>query len=100
MIEQTGYGWKTDATAASVACKFAWQVQPVQGAAAPTANYILYSKIGAGSYTAMLTVGSAGGLGVFGHAAPTSQPAAPSGDADAKIAAIIAILQGAGLCAT
>jgi len=53
--------------------------------------------------TQLASFGSAGGLGVFGHAAPTSQPADPgsaSGTDAAIINAITAILKGAGLCAT
>lgn len=40
------------------------------------------------------TVGNVGGIGVFGHAAPTSQPAAP-----VTLADVIAIIRGCGLSA-
>lgn len=61
-IRWKGFGWKTDATAASQAVEFAAEVQPVQGAAAPTGSWVLKSAINGGAYSDVLTIGSAGTL--------------------------------------
>lgn len=60
VLNMRGRGWKTDATAASQPVDFAMQVQPVQGAAAPSGNFIIYSRINAGSWTEVFKVNSDG----------------------------------------
>ncbi len=57
-IRWRGYGWKTNATAGSFATDFQAYVLPVEGAAAPTVNWLLRSKVGAGAYATKLTVKS------------------------------------------
>jgi hypothetical protein len=74
------------------------QAQPVTGGTGH-ANLVFALAIDGGGASELVKFGYAGGLGVFGHAAPTSQPATPSGTDSEKITAIIGVLQGAGLCA-
>lgn len=62
MVVLTGYGWKTNATAASQEVDFALQTQPVQGAANPTGNLILYNQVNGGGWNTLLTVPSGGNL--------------------------------------
>lgn len=57
-IRQSGYGWKTNATAASQVVHFQSYVLPVQGATAPTANWILQSAINGTTFANRLTVSS------------------------------------------
>lgn len=59
-IRWKGFGWKTNATAASQAVEFAAEVQPVQGAAAPTGNWVLKASIDGGAYLNVMTISSAG----------------------------------------
>ena len=59
---QCGQGWKTTATAASQEVCFRSYVTPVQGAAAPTANWTLDSSINGGAFGNGLTYSSAGAL--------------------------------------
>ncbi len=59
-IRQRGYGWKTNATAGSFAVDFQSDVLPVEGAAAPTGNWRLRAKVGAGAYAAVATFKSNG----------------------------------------
>lgn len=61
----TGYGWKTDATAASQAVSFRSYVVPVQGAANPTGYLTFESNINGAGWTAnQLTLFSGGMVGV------------------------------------
>lgn len=60
MLCQEGQGWKTDATAGSQSVEFCWEVQPVQGTSAPTANYILKRSINGGAFSTVGTFTSAG----------------------------------------
>lgn len=60
VIRLTGYGWKTNATAASQQVDFALQTQPVQGAAAPTSAIHFLSQINAGGYTSVARITSSG----------------------------------------
>ncbi len=62
------FGWKTNATAASQSVKLAQYVLPVQGAAAPTANWTLAGSINGAAYTTVATFGAdgSGSLGVGG----------------------------------
>lgn len=55
-----GYGWKTNSTAASQSVDCAWELRPVQAAAAPTGNYVLSCSIAGGAYSDVLTITSAG----------------------------------------
>lgn len=57
-----GFGWKTDATAASQAVSFITELLPVQGAAAPTANLLWKYAVNGGAYSTMLTLSSIGRL--------------------------------------
>ena len=59
-IRWKGFGWKTNATAASQSVEFAAEVQPVQGAAAPTGTWVLKASIEGGAYLNVMTVSSAG----------------------------------------
>jgi hypothetical protein len=59
-----GQGWKTTATAASQAVDFIAEVQPVQGSTAPTGNLVLSSNIGTAGYNPLMTVTSAGNVGI------------------------------------
>lgn len=54
----TGSGWKTNSTAAGQVVDWIAELVPVQGAAAPTANFVVSSQVNAGGYTAGLTVAS------------------------------------------
>lgn len=56
-----GQGWKTDATAASQSVRAGWQLVPVQGAAAPTANLTLYSSIDNAAFVSTGVMISLGG---------------------------------------
>lgn len=51
LVELEGQGWKTNATAASQSCKMALQTRPVQGAAQPESELVLWSSVNAGAYT-------------------------------------------------
>lgn len=57
-LHWTGYGWKTDATAASQSVEFRAYVQPVQGTSAPTGLWVLESSINAGAYSSCLSFSS------------------------------------------
>lgn len=61
-FESSGYGWKTTATAASQYVGFRWYTLPVQGTDAPSGKWILQSKVGAGSWSDVMRVNSAGGV--------------------------------------
>lgn len=60
----TGYGWKTDTTAASQEVDFAFIVQPVQGAANPSGTLSIQSRINAGSWTERGSLDTTGKLSV------------------------------------
>lgn len=61
-VRWTGQGWKTNATAGSQEVDAIAEVQPVQGAANPTFNWVLSGQINGGGYGPLLTVPSGGGL--------------------------------------
>ena len=64
-IRWSGFGWKTDATAASQAVDFRSYVVPVQGTANPTGYLTFESSINAGAYTAgQMVLTSAGNVGI------------------------------------
>lgn len=59
-LELIGTGWKTDVTASSQVVGFALQTVPVQGTAAPSGVLTYFAKIGAGAYSSIATLTSAG----------------------------------------
>ena len=61
-VRWTGQGWKTNATAGSQEVDAIAEVQPVQGTANPTFNWVLSGQINNGGYAPLLTVPSGGGL--------------------------------------
>ncbi|NCP47528.1 hypothetical protein GW844_04050, partial [bacterium] len=65
-IRWSGFGWKTDATAASQAVDFRSYVVPVQGTAAPTGYLAFDSAIAGGAYSATpsFVITSAGNIGI------------------------------------
>jgi len=64
-LRWSGYGWKTDATAASQAVDFRSYVVPVEGTANPTGYLTFESSINGGAYTAnQLVLTSAGNVGI------------------------------------
>ena len=73
-IRWSGFGWKTDATAASQAVDFRAYVTPVQGTAAPTGYLGFESSINGGAYSATpsFVITSAGNIGI-GTTGPSSK---------------------------
>jgi hypothetical protein len=61
-VRWTGQGWKTNATAASQEVDAIAEIQPVQGAANPSFNWVLSGQVNGGGYGALLTVPSGGNL--------------------------------------
>jgi hypothetical protein len=57
-----GQGWKTDATAATQSVVFCMETQPVQGASAPTGNFVLKASINGGAFSTVGTFTSGGQL--------------------------------------
>ena len=57
-----GSGWKTDATAAAQNVAFQWQTRPVQAAAAPTADMVLWYSINGGAYGERFNINSIGAM--------------------------------------
>lgn len=79
----SGNGWKTDATAASQPVAFKIHTLPVQGAASPSANWILQSSINGGAYSDRMVVTSAGQVtagNYFGVSGSDLTVRAPSGN--------------------
>ena len=68
-IRWRGYGWKTDATAASQSVDFRAFVRPILGAAAPTGALDFQASINGGAYSDVLTVLSNGDV-ALGATAP------------------------------
>jgi hypothetical protein len=67
-----GQGWKTNATAASQTVDFIEELRPVQGATSPTGNLVWAAQVNAGGYTDLMTLTSAGNLGI-GTNSPAAQ---------------------------
>lgn len=67
-LRLTGNGWKTTATAGSQVVDFMAEVRPIQGAANPTAQFVIASQINAGGFTDRLTLDSGGNI-YFGASA-------------------------------
>ena len=75
MLRLTGFGWKTNAVAASQQTDWVLQAQPVQGAAAPTVNLVFLSQINTGGFvqqfsvtsSAIAQIGTTGGTLYFGN---------------------------------
>ncbi|MDP4000666.1 MAG: tail fiber domain-containing protein, partial [bacterium] len=65
-LRWSGFGWKTDATAASQAVDFRAFVTPVEGTSAPTGYLGFESSINGGAYssTPSLVITSAGNVGI------------------------------------
>lgn len=61
-IRWTGQGWKTNTTAGSQETDAIAEIQPVQGTANPSFNWVLSGQINGGGYGALLTVPSGGNL--------------------------------------
>ena len=61
-IRFDGFGWKTDATAASQAVSFINELLPVQGTSAPTANLLWLYSVNGGAYSTRMTLASGGRL--------------------------------------
>ena len=61
-VRWTGQGWKTNATAGSQEVDAIAEIQPVQGTANPSFNWVLSGQINGGGYAPLLTVPSGGGL--------------------------------------
>lgn len=57
-----GYGWKTDATAASQSVDFRAYILPVEGAAAPTAALVFESSINGAAYAEVARFNSGGAI--------------------------------------
>jgi len=53
-----GFGWKTDATAASQSVDFRSFVRPIQGTSAPTGALDFQASINAGAYTTLVSITS------------------------------------------
>jgi hypothetical protein len=68
-VHWIGQGWKTTATAASQTVDWIAEVQPVQGAANPTANLAFSAQVNAGGYTNYFSLGSTSATAatVFGN---------------------------------
>lgn len=62
VIVLKGFGWKTDATAASQEVEVFQQVRPVQGAAAPTGSLHWSSSIAGAAIVELMDISSAGDL--------------------------------------
>jgi len=63
-IRWSGFGWKTDATAASQAVGFQSFVVPVQGAANPTGYLTFQSSVNAAAYGDRMVITSGGDVGI------------------------------------
>ena len=61
-----GFGWKTDATAASQAVSVINELLPVQGTSAPTANLLWKYSVNGGAYSTIATLTSTGALTIVG----------------------------------
>lgn len=62
LLELSGFGWKTDATAASQSVKWGVQNRPVQSAANPTSMLDFMSNINGAGYTQKVSIGSDGSI--------------------------------------
>lgn len=72
MIRLTGFGWKTNATAASQQVDWILQAQPVQGAANPTVNLAILAQVNSGGFTTAVAPGQI--LGPGGGSSSQVQP--------------------------
>jgi len=61
-IRRKAFGWKTDATAASQSVEFQDYVLPIQGAAAPTGDWVMQSAINGGTFGNKLYYSTTGNL--------------------------------------
>lgn len=67
MACQSGFGWKTDATAGSQKVEFCTEVQPVQGTSAPSGNFLIKASINGGAFSTVGTLTSAGAFTAPGN---------------------------------
>lgn len=66
-IRFSGFGWKSNATAASQAVDMRNYLLPVQGTTAPTSKLIWESSINGGAYSEVMSITSAGLLSIGGN---------------------------------
>jgi len=59
-LRLTGQGWKTNTTAASQAVDYRVYAVPVQGAASPTANFVIDFAVNGGAFSNVFSMTSAG----------------------------------------
>lgn len=71
-LRWTGQGWKTNATAGSQTVDMIAELQPIQGAANPTAKLVFSSQVNGGGYTNQFSVSSSGVLTLSGSASNTT----------------------------
>ena len=62
-VQWLGYGWKTNATAASQQVNFIAELQTVQGTAAPSGELVFSSQVNAGGYVPVLSLGGGVAIG-------------------------------------
>jgi hypothetical protein len=67
MFNFKGFGWKTDATAASRRVDMALQLRPVQGAANPTSELVFWSQVNSGGYIERIKLSDATNVSGFGN---------------------------------
>jgi hypothetical protein len=68
-FSQIGQGWSTAGAGASMPVETRWELRPVQGAAAPTYNYVLMGRVNNGGWADIVTIGSSGNLSASGYLA-------------------------------
>lgn len=61
-LSQIAQGWSTGAGGASMPVETRWELRPVQGAAAPTFNYVLMGRVNNGSWSDIATFSSGGAI--------------------------------------
>ena len=75
------FGWKTDAIAASQAVSLIQELLPVQGAAAPTFNFLWKGSINGVAYSTLATLSSAGEFTTIGSINSGNVITLPAGEA-------------------
>jgi hypothetical protein len=61
-LEAVAQGYKTDAPAGSVEVRAGWELRPVQGAAAPSAQVVVGTKVGAAAWVDRIILSTDGSL--------------------------------------
>lgn len=59
-LGQIGNGWSTNSGGLSMPIETRFEIRPIQGAAAPTYNYVLMGRVNGGAFSDLLTVNSTG----------------------------------------